>query len=152
MPNLPDFNKRLVGRRPPMIQRPVHIPDIVRLKFLHVLVIVMLCLIVGRLWYLQVAMGASFAVDADKQRSRPIRRLAARGVITDVKGRVLATIRQEYVVTVLPEEIKKNPRAITVLASILNVAPQSILVKLVEPEPRPTDPRGARSGGRTVIN
>ena len=44
-------------------------------------VVLMMCIIMARLWYLQVAMGASFAVDADKQRSRPIRRLAARGAI-----------------------------------------------------------------------
>src|SRR5437588_12565463 len=110
MPNSsPEFNKRLVSPLPPMIQRPVHIPDIVRLKGLHGVVIVMLCVIVARLWYLQIAMGASFAVDADKQRSRPIRKLAARGAILDAKGRVLATSRPQYVVTILSEEIKKNP-------------------------------------------
>ena len=140
----PDFENRLVSPLPTKIQRPVHVPDIVRLKGLYGVVVLMMCVIVARLWYLQIAMGASFAVDADKQRSRPIRRLAARGAITDAKGRVLATSRSQYVVTILPEEIKKNPGAITTLATILNVTPDSILQKLVDPEPKPPPIRPGR--------
>jgi penicillin-binding protein 2 len=121
------------------------VPDIVRLRGLFGIVVLMMCAIVARLWYLQIDMGSAFAVDAEKQRSRPIRRLAARGLITDVKGRVLATSKPEYVVTVLPEEIKKNPQAIDVLASILGVAPSSILEKLVDPEPKPTPMQPGRA-------
>ncbi len=131
----PYFETPLSSRLPTKIQRPVHVPDIIRLKCLHSFVWLMMGIIITRLWYLQIAMGSSFAVDAEKQRIRPIRRLAARGIIMDAKGRVLATSRQQVVVTVLPEEIRKNPQAVTILAGILNVTPESILEKLVEPEP-----------------
>jgi penicillin-binding protein 2 len=129
----------------------VHVPDVLRLKGLFAIVLMMMTGIVARLWYLQIAMGSSFAEDAAKQRSRPIRRLAARGLITDAKGRVLATSRPQYVVTVLPEEIKKNPQAINVLASILNVTPESILAKLVDPEPKPAAPRPGRPRRKPVV-
>ena len=79
--------------------------------------------IVARLWYLQIAMGSSFMEDAEKQRKRPIRRVAARGLIVDSKGRVLATNKTKYVVNVYPDEIQKNEKAIPLLASILNVTP-----------------------------
>jgi penicillin-binding protein 2 len=134
-----------------MIQRPDHVPNIVRLKGMFAVVVLMMSIIVARLWYLQIAMGTSFAEDAEKQRIRPIRRLAARGVITDSKGRVLATSRPQYVVTVLPEETKKNPRAITTLASILNVTPESILEKLTDPEPRANLARASHPGHKVPI-
>ncbi len=148
----PRFGKRLVSPLPPKIQRPVHVPDILRLKGLFGVVVLMMCVIVARLWYLQVAMGVAFAEDADKQRSRPIRKLAVRGVITDTKGRVLATSKPQYVVTVLPEEVKKNPHVLTVLASILEVTPESILQKLVDPEPKPTPPKPGRLPRRVPVN
>ncbi|HLJ53762.1 MAG TPA: penicillin-binding protein 2 [Chthonomonadaceae bacterium] len=135
----PDSNDRLINPLPPIIQRPVHVPDTFRLTILAGLVLAMLCVIVGRLWYLQVAMGGSFAVDANRQRTRPIRRIAARGMITDAKGRVLAATKPQYVVTVLPQEISKNPAAVNILAAILDVPVESILNKLTDP-PAPAAP------------
>jgi len=146
-----DFGRPLVHPLPPKIQRPVHVPDVLRLKGLFALVLIMMTGIIARLWYLQIAMGSSFAEDAAKQRSRPIRRLAARGIITDAKGRVLASSRPQYVVTILPEEIKRNPQAIDVLASILNVTPESIIAKLVDPEPKPVAPRPGRPRRKPAV-
>src|SRR5689334_5936075 len=98
----PILGKRLISPLPPKIQRPDHVPDLWRLKTLFAGVVVMLVIIVARLWYLQIDMGASFAEDAEKQRTRPVRRLAARGMILDTKGRVLASSRSQYVVSLLP--------------------------------------------------
>src|SRR2546421_10704225 len=115
--NTPYSRKPLINPLPSKIRRPDHMPDMGRLQGLSAIIVSMIGVIVARLWYLQVAMGISFAEDAEKQRTRPVRRLAARGIITDAKGRVLATSRSQYVVSVLPEVVKKNPQAIPILAS-----------------------------------
>ena len=56
----PIFGKRLVSPLPLKIQRPVHVPDVVRLIVLYGIVVLMMCVIVARLWYLQIAMGAAW--------------------------------------------------------------------------------------------
>lgn len=131
----PFSGKPLVGPMPSKIQRPIHVPDVGRLQGLFFAVMLMMVVIVGRLWYLQIAMGSSFMEDAEKQRKRPIRRVAARGLIVDTRGRILATNKTEYVVNVYPEEIQKNEKAIPLLAAILNISPESLMQKLTDPEP-----------------
>ncbi len=104
-----------------MIDPPDHIPDLRRLKCYYAGILVLFGCIIARLWYLQIDKGAELKAMATTLRSRLIRRIAGRGEIWDVKGRVLATNRSHFVVSVLPDEIKKNPQVLPRLASLLDM-------------------------------
>jgi penicillin-binding protein 2 len=120
----------VTGRLPSKIQRPDHLPDLRRLKLFYALILGMMGVMIARLWYLQIANGAEMALKSEQQRTRSIRKVAARGVIEDAKGRVLATSHSQYVVSVIPEEIKKNPQSLENLARILKVDLDALAAKV----------------------
>ena len=104
-----------------MIEAPDHLPDLTRLKIFAAAIVAMLGVIVFRLWYLQIASGDRWAGEAESQRYRLIRRVAPRGAIVDAKGRVLATSRPQFVVSVIPDELRKNPDVLPRLYELLKV-------------------------------
>lgn len=123
-----------------MIELPDHIPNLRRLKLFYSVLLLGFCVIIARLWYLQIMNGAAFAAMAETQRSRLVRRIAARGEILDAKGRVLATSRFHYVVSVLPDEIKKNPQVLPRLAQLLQTTVEDLNALIAENRTTPFDP------------
>ncbi len=103
-----------------MISLPGHIPDSGRLNTLRALVACLLGCIVLRLWYLQLVKGQELADRADIQSNKVIRRIATRGIIEDRNGKVLATSRTKFVVSVTPDDVKKFPLVLTRLAKLLD--------------------------------
>jgi penicillin-binding protein 2 len=123
-----------------MIDAPARIPDFTRLKAFAIILLVMFGSIIARLWYLQIVKGAELAKESETLRTRTIRRLGARGVITDAKGRVLASSRPHYVVSILPDEIKKNPDVLPLLARILETDERELRVQIDKNKITPFDP------------
>jgi penicillin-binding protein 2 len=123
-----------------MIDAPARIPDFTRLKAYAIILLLMFGSIIARLWYLQIVKGAELAKESETLRTRTIRRLGARGVITDAKGRVLASSRPHYVVSVLPDEIKKNPEVLPLLAKILETEESTLRELMGKNKITPFDP------------
>ncbi len=102
--------------------------------------IVMFFGIVARLWFLQIVSGSDYAQQSETLRTRLIRRVAERGVILDSKGRVLAASRPHYVVSVLPDELKKNPNVLSRLAKILHTKEEDLSALIDQNKTTPFDP------------
>ncbi len=123
-----------------MIDIPNHIPDIARVRVMLAMLIALLLLIVSRLWYLQIVGGAEYALQSETQGIRVIRRVAERGIILDSRGRVLAASRPHYVVSVLPDELKKNPKVLSRLAQLLHITEDDLSALIDQNKTFPFDP------------
>ncbi|MGC4943367.1 penicillin-binding protein 2 [Kribbella sp. DT2] len=71
-----------------------------RLFVIGVLVFSLFCTLFGRLWYLQVMAGDSYANAADNNRTRDVLTPAPRGTIVDAAGRTLVGNRVSLVISV----------------------------------------------------
>lgn len=80
-----------------------------RVFVLRVLVISLVLTLLGRLWFLQVLSGPQYAEAAHANGVRTLVDPAPRGQILDDQGRVLATDRYEYVVTVNNQTLAEQP-------------------------------------------
>jgi penicillin-binding protein 2 len=123
-----------------MIEPPEHIPDLRRLNMLRAFLFLLFCAIVVRLWYLQIVKGPELAEMSRTVRTRLVRRVAARGDILDRKGRPLATNRPHFVISVLPDELKKNPQVLPLLAKLLRTTETDLAATLTKNRTMPFDP------------
>ena len=69
------------------------------------LAIIIIAALIGRLWWLQVMNGESFAERADQNRIRILPIQARRGVIYDRHGRVLVTSQSSYNIVLNKKDI-----------------------------------------------
>ncbi|MEN6520805.1 MAG: penicillin-binding protein 2 [Armatimonadota bacterium] len=97
-----------------------------RMKVFAILCITLFVILLARLWYLQIASGASLLAESETNRKRLIRVRAPRGLILDRHGKVLATSRPQFVVLAVPELLAENPNAFTALCKILNVTKEDL--------------------------
>ncbi|HZO89129.1 MAG TPA: penicillin-binding protein 2 [Chthonomonadaceae bacterium] len=128
------------GLGSPTIGLPDHIPNLRRLKCFYAAILVLLAVIIARLWYLQIVKGPELAGLAATLRTRLIRRVPPRGEIRDAKGRVLATNRSHFVVSVLPDEMKKNPQLLPRLALLLHKTEDELADEIRLNKTTPFDP------------
>jgi len=103
-----------------------------RLIMLRVLVVLLCALVLGRLVQLQVIQGSRNRELADENRIRVVRRLAPRGNIYDRHGRLLASSRLAFSVSVVPAELQltgsEDPGA--GLAELLSIPEENLLSRL----------------------
>lgn len=123
-----------------MIELPDHVPDLRRVRWFYAGILMFFVAIIVRLWYLQIVMGPQLAGLSESLRTRLVRRVAARGTIIDSKGHVLATSRPHYVVSVLPDELKKNPQVVPRLAQLLHVSEDDLNALIAQNKKTPFDP------------
>lgn len=88
------------------------------------------CIILGRLLYVQVAWGSDLQLLACDQWNREIPVVAARGVISDRNGTVLAGNRTTYSVFLRPNAVQNAEYTATVLSGLFSVDPQTVLDKI----------------------
>src|SRR5438477_10102303 len=100
-----------------IVDFPEYIPDTRRVRWFMAFVAIGVLSILARLWYLQIAHGEELEEASLGNQRRLIRRVPPRGVIEDAAGKVIATNRPRVVVSVVPEEVKKNPEMLPLLAS-----------------------------------
>lgn len=116
-----------------MISLPDHIPDLRRLNGFRAVIIVILIVIVIRLWFLQLVKGPELAEMSQTQSVKTIRRVAPRGTIMDTKGRIIATNRLKFVVSMSPDDVKKHPETLARLAPLLHTTEEALHDKVIPP-------------------
>ena len=84
-------------------------PPKLGIVLLYGLVALIFLLFVLRFWYLQILRGEEFAQKANANRTRQERIYATRGIILDLKGRLLAENRPAYVLTMIREDCPDIP-------------------------------------------
>ncbi len=82
------------------------------------------------LWYLQVIRGSDFRQMSTNNCIRIRENPAARGMILDRKGRLLALNRPSFEVHLVPEDLKENPEVLGRVGQMLNMNPGEIRGKL----------------------
>ncbi|MDE2127712.1 MAG: penicillin-binding protein 2 [Armatimonadetes bacterium] len=123
-----------------MIESPDQLPDLRRLIAMCAVIAVVVFAIIARLWYLQIVLGSSLASASDSQRTRLIRRTAARGIIEDRAGNILATSKPRYVVSLLPNEVHANSLVLPRIAALIGVPVSDIVQKIAQNRTTPFDP------------
>ena len=109
------------------------IPRDRRAKILFGLIGVIVFMLAGRLFFLQVVKGNYYSRISEENRIRPLILPASRGEVTDRNDRVIATNRPSYTVSLIPYEISQvfperrssepegtSPSLVEKLASCLN--------------------------------
>jgi penicillin-binding protein 2 len=84
-----------------------HLPRDQRTRILLCLLCLTIFLLVGRLFFLQVVKGAHYSKISEENRIRPLILPASRGDVTDRNGKVIATNRPSYTVSLIPFEISQ---------------------------------------------
>lgn len=87
-------------------------------------------IILGRLLYVQIAWGSDLTYLAADQWNREIPVVAARGVISDRNGTVLAGNKTTYSVFMRPNAVKNKEYTATVLSGLFDLEPEKILEKI----------------------
>lgn len=90
-----------------------------RLFVLFAIVLTCILLIVGRLWYLQLAKGEHYARLAEGNRMRQLRLTPPRGEVIDRNGEVLVRSKSAFTVSLVPDGFPKGDTSSLVLLSEL---------------------------------
>lgn len=78
---------------------------------IKILVVIFFCLLVGRLFYLQVASGNSYRQLAEDNRIQPRILEAGRGLITDSNGLWLARNKPNFVLALYPSDLPRDKQS-----------------------------------------
>ena len=99
-----------------------------RLLILQALIAVVVAVLLGRLWQLQMIAGEQYRLLADRNRLREVDVAAPRGVIYDRDGEILARNRPSFSVTIIPGDLPQDgdndpegAAAAVVLDRLLNI-------------------------------
>lgn len=103
-----------------------------------VVVVVVLLIFWSRAWLLQIAKSDQLREEAQQMRTATVKQLAPRGLIFDRNGKLLAGVRNQIVVTAIPNEIRKNPGVLSRLSAILGVSEKELETELAAGNWRPT--------------
>lgn len=123
-------------------------PEHGRLQLLRGLIALVVIVLIGRLWQLQMITGEQYRLLADRNRLRQVDVTAPRGVIYDRNGEILARNRPSFSVVVIPGDLPKDPEgqpegtadAIVLdrLLAILSRPVEDLRTALETPAPTPT--------------
>ena len=119
-----------------------------RLLILQALIVVIVAVLIGRLWQLQMIAGERYRLLSDRNRLREVDVAAPRGVIYDRDGQILARNRPSFSVVLIPGDLPQDKEGDTEgaaaaavvdrLLEILN-RPAPVLTTAPEPTPNPGD-------------
>lgn len=101
-----------------------------RINILAIIAAVFFIVLVGRLWYLQIALGDELMKASEANRIKLLRSRAPRGTVLDRKGRVLATSRPQFVVLATPDILWQDKKAMHTLCGILNITHKELESRL----------------------
>ncbi len=102
----------------------------IRLACSFLTLLVLLLVLIGRLWYLQVLKGEGFRRRATRQHERTIKLEARRGKIYDRRGRELALSLEVDSVFASPREIKEKEKTARKLSSLLGLRYGEVIGKV----------------------
>lgn len=101
-----------------------------RYKYFFAFAAISFFMILIYLWYLQVIKGSEYRLMSKNNCIRIRENPAARGMILDRKGRLLADNRPSFEVYLVPEDLKENPEVLVRAGQMLNMNPAEIREKL----------------------
>jgi penicillin-binding protein 2 len=107
-----------------------------RLPFLMVLVVLTFTLFALRLFQLQILRGEEYEGIAQGNAVRLVRLEAPRGDIVDREGRVLATARPAFGVTVMPSDLRAPKRTFSALGMLIDAEAAALTEKVGNPKGR----------------
>lgn len=81
----------------------------------------LLTVVLVRLWYIQVVKAPELSAEAARTAETKSVSLAPRGLMYDRHGKLVAGVRSNIVVTVIPDELRKNPEMLPRIATISGV-------------------------------
>jgi penicillin-binding protein 2 len=105
-----------------------------RYKYCRIFLVVVFCLLLIRLWHLQLIKGSELRRLSENNRVRIRENPADRGMLLDRKGRVLAHNRPSFEVYLVPEDLKGNPEVLVKVGAILKMDQDEIREKLQDPK------------------
>jgi len=85
-----------------------------------------MCLLTARLWYLQLIRSESFQEMSLNNRVRLVHLPSSRGRILDSAGRVLAENRPSFTFSVIPGELESPQEMIRICSPILGLTPETM--------------------------
>jgi penicillin-binding protein 2 len=107
-------------------------------------ILLLLILLFGRLFYLQVLHREEYSIAAEQNRSRLVSSVAIRGTIYDRNMDVVAKDNPTYTVKIIPDALEET--VIPTLSQILGMPVEEIQAKLVENKLPSWDPMPLRTG------
>lgn len=112
-----------------------------RLVVLFLIALACVVIIIGRLWYLQLAKGEHYARLADGNRMRQLRLLPARGEIRDRNGQVLVRSKSAFTVSVVPGGLPKgDDSTMDLLSELLHLSREELEEALEKGKGVPYEP------------
>ena len=121
-----------------------HVPKTSRGWILAGGLIAAMLLILGRLTYLQVFQYKYYFQMSEENRIRVLPRAAMRGKIVDREGRLLASDRPAYTVSIIPSEVSKIDYLAGELAPLLEMDEKAIVRKVADRRTRKYEPVAIR--------
>jgi len=101
-----------------------------RYKYFFAFAAIAFFMILISLWYLQVIKGSEYRLMSRNNCVRIRENPAARGMILDRKGRLLADNRPSFEVYLVPEDLQENPEVLVKVGQMLNMSPKEIKGRL----------------------
>lgn len=128
-----------------------------RLVILRSLIGLVVVVLIGRLWQLQMITGEQYRLLADRNRLRQVDVTAPRGVIYDRNGEILARNRPSFSVVVIPGDLPKDAEGqpegaadALVLDRLLAHLARQVSASNAAPTPDPTPASGASKTGKAT--
>ncbi len=102
--------------------------------FFYLLIIIIFCILFGKIFFLQIIKGDRYTKLADNNRIRKVVIRAPRGIIKDINGKILARNIPSFELNFIPAYLTKNPLALETVAkkisSLSGVDSKELLDKL----------------------
>ena len=115
-----------------------------RLLILQALIAIVVVVLIGRLWQLQMVAGEQYRLLSDRNRLREVDVAAPRGVIYDRDGQILARNRPSFSVVIIPGDLPQDKESDTegaaaaaVVDRLLEILNRPAPVLMTAPEPTP---------------
>ncbi|VAW35528.1 Peptidoglycan D,D-transpeptidase MrdA [hydrothermal vent metagenome] len=101
-----------------------------RLYLALVVIAIIFLILIAKLWYLQVMRSSYFSELSMNNRIRLTKTPAARGLIMDRSGRLLAENRPGFDLLIVPEDVKDMAKTKKILTRIVDIDKKTINAKL----------------------
>ncbi|MCX7992524.1 MAG: hypothetical protein N2651_02515, partial [Fimbriimonadales bacterium] len=109
-------------------------------------VVLVLCILTARLWYLQILNGEELAARAELVRTRLLRVPPPRGLVVDRNQQILATNRAQIIVSVIPDMLRRSPERVPLVAQRLGMQPDELRELIENPKINPYTPLAVQKG------
>ncbi|MCD2435740.1 penicillin-binding protein 2 [Acidaminococcus sp. NSJ-142] len=97
-----------------------------RLEFLLFSGVIIICILIGRMFYLQILRGSYYSRQAEGNRTRYTRIVAPRGIIYDCNGEELANNKPGFMISLVRRSDGYNKETLERLSVILNLPMEKI--------------------------